>query len=46
MEVSSELHVAPALPMGKEPLVPIGWQTGWVLESVWVFRRREEPCTT
>jgi len=35
MDVSSQLHSPAALLPGKEPLVPIGWEAGWVLESVW-----------
>jgi hypothetical protein len=28
MEVSCQLHAPAALPPGKEPLVPIGWEAG------------------
>jgi hypothetical protein len=29
MEVSGQLHVPAALPPGKEPPVPIGYEGGW-----------------
>jgi hypothetical protein len=29
MEVSGQLHALAALPPGKEPLLPIGWEAGW-----------------
>jgi hypothetical protein len=28
MEVSGQLHASVALPLGKEPVVPIGWEAG------------------
>jgi hypothetical protein len=34
MEVSGQLHEPAALPPGKEPLVPIGWEAGWAPEPV------------
>jgi hypothetical protein len=35
MEVSGQLHVPDALPLGKEPLVPIGQEAGWAPEPFW-----------
>jgi hypothetical protein len=32
-------------PQGKDPLVPIGQESGWALEPVWKLWRRENPCT-
>jgi hypothetical protein len=32
MELSGQLHAPAALPPGKELLVPIGWEAGWVPE--------------
>jgi len=29
MELSGQFKVLVALPLGKEPLVPIGWETVW-----------------
>jgi hypothetical protein len=29
MEVSGQLHAPAALPPGKEPFVPIGYEAGW-----------------
>jgi hypothetical protein len=29
MEVGDQLHAPAALPPGKDPLVPIGWEAGW-----------------
>jgi len=37
MEVSGQLHAPTALPPGKEPLVPIGCETGWAPEPVWTW---------
>jgi hypothetical protein len=42
MEVSGQLHAPAALPPGKEPLVPIGWEAGWAPESVRTRYRREK----
>jgi hypothetical protein len=33
--LDGQLHAPVALPPGKEPLVLIGWETGWALEPVW-----------
>jgi hypothetical protein len=30
-------HSPSALPQGKEPLVPIEWEAGWVPEAVWAI---------
>jgi hypothetical protein len=32
MKVSGQLHNPTALPPGKEPLVPIGYEAGWAPE--------------
>jgi hypothetical protein len=32
MEVSGQLHASAALPPGKESLVPVGYEVGWVPE--------------
>jgi hypothetical protein len=41
MEVS-QLHAPAALPPGKEPSVPIGWEAGRTPEPVWTRWRREK----
>jgi hypothetical protein len=38
MEVSRQLHAPAALPPGKEPLVPFGWEAGWAPEPFWTRR--------
>jgi hypothetical protein len=43
MEVSGQLHAAAALPPGKEPLVTIGYEAGWVPEPFWT--RESNPRT-
>jgi hypothetical protein len=35
MEVSGQLHAPAALPSGKEPPVPIGYEAGWAPQPVW-----------
>jgi hypothetical protein len=35
MDVSGQLHVPTVLPPGKEPLVPTGYEAGWVPEPFW-----------
>jgi hypothetical protein len=35
MEVSGQLHAPAALPAGKEPLVPTGYEDGWASEPFW-----------
>jgi hypothetical protein len=42
MEVSGQLHSPAALPPGKEPLVPIGYEAGWAPEPFWTRWRREK----
>jgi hypothetical protein len=44
MEVSGQLHVPAALPLGKEPTVPTGQEAGWAPEPVWTLWRREKSC--
>jgi hypothetical protein len=41
LEVSGKLHALAALPSGKEPQVPIGYEVGWTPEAVWTIWRRE-----
>jgi hypothetical protein len=45
-EVSGQLHSPSAVPLGKEPLVPIGYEAGWTPELVWMTWRSENsfPC--
>jgi hypothetical protein len=40
MEVSGQIHTSAALPLGKEPAIPIGEEAGWDPESVWSWCRR------
>jgi hypothetical protein len=42
MVVSSQLHTPVALPSGKEPSVPVGYEAGWAPGRVWTRRRREK----
>jgi hypothetical protein len=42
MEVSGQLHAPATLPLGKQPLVPIGEETGWALDPVCVLWKREK----
>jgi hypothetical protein len=42
MEVNGQLHTPAALPSRKEPLVPIGQETGWAPEAVWELWSREK----
>jgi hypothetical protein len=42
MEVNGGVHSPAALPLGKEPLTPIGWEAGWAPEPVWTMRRKEK----
>jgi hypothetical protein len=37
MEVSGQLHTSAALLVGKEHLLPTGYETGWALEPVWTL---------
>jgi hypothetical protein len=45
MEVSCQFHAPAALPPGKEPPVPIGYEAGWAPEPVWMLWRRENFWT-
>jgi len=36
MDVGGQLHAPAALPLRKEPLISIGWETGWSPELVWM----------
>jgi len=38
MEVIGQLHALAELSLGKEPLVPNGYEAGWAPESIWM------PC--
>jgi hypothetical protein len=38
--VSGQLHALAALPPGKEPPVPIGYEVGWTPEPVWTAWNR------
>jgi len=42
MEVGGQLHAPVALPRGKEPLVPLGWEAGWAPEPFWMQWWREK----
>jgi hypothetical protein len=47
MEMSGQLHAPAALPLGKEPLVPIGQEAGWAPEPFWTRWFREKfPAPT
>jgi len=35
MEMSGHLHAPAAIPPGREPLAPIGYEAGWAPEPVW-----------
>jgi hypothetical protein len=41
LEVSGQIHAPAALPLGKEPPVPIGEEGGWATEPVWTTWRRQ-----
>jgi hypothetical protein len=41
LEVSGQLHAPAALPPGKEPRVPTGYEVGWTPEPGWKTWRRE-----
>jgi hypothetical protein len=43
MEVSGQLHAPAALPQRKEPLVPIGWETGRAVLDAAVKRKIPSP---
>jgi hypothetical protein len=42
LEVSGQFNAPIALPLGKEPQVPIGYEVGWTLELVWTTWRGEK----
>jgi len=42
MVVSGQLHAPAALPPGKKPLVPTGYEAEWIPEPVWTQWRREK----
>jgi hypothetical protein len=42
MEVSGQLHAPAALPQGKIPPVPIGYEAGWTPDPIWTRLRREK----
>jgi hypothetical protein len=46
VEMSGQLHAAVALPLRKEPPVPIGKEAGWAPEPVWTLWSREKPLTS
>jgi hypothetical protein len=41
LEVNGQLHASAALPLVKEPPLPIGLEAGWTPEPVWTTWRRE-----
>jgi hypothetical protein len=42
--MSGQLHAPAALPPGKEPPVPNGYEAGWAAEPVWNSWRGEKSC--
>jgi hypothetical protein len=42
MDVSGQLYGPAALPPRKEPLLPIGYEAGWVPEPFWMRWWREK----
>jgi len=42
MEVSGQLDAPAVLPPGKELLIPIGYETGWGPETVWMQWQRQK----
>jgi hypothetical protein len=42
MEMSGQLHAPAALSLGKDSLVPIGYEAGWVPEPFWMRWWREK----
>jgi hypothetical protein len=46
MEMSGRFYAPAPLSPGKEPAVPIGYETWWALEAVWMLWSREKsyPC--
>jgi hypothetical protein len=43
--VSGQLRSPAALPPGKEPPVPIGFEAGWAPEPVWTTWRKDKSCS-
>jgi hypothetical protein len=39
--VNGQLHATAALPLAKEPRVPVGYEDGWASDPVWTKWRRE-----
>jgi hypothetical protein len=37
MEVSGQLRASAALPTGREPPVPVGYEVVWTPETVWTL---------
>jgi hypothetical protein len=46
MEKSGQLHTVAALPLGKEPPVPISEGVGWDPELFWTLQRKEKSLAT
>jgi hypothetical protein len=46
MEVSGQFCASAALPLGKEPSVPIRSKAGWAPEPVWTLWRTPVPLLT
>jgi hypothetical protein len=44
MEVSGQFHDPAALPQGKEPPIPVGYEAGWAPEPVWTLWNTEKSC--
>jgi hypothetical protein len=44
MEVCGQFHTLTTLPPGKEPLVSVGKEAGWVPEQVLKWWRRKQSC--
>jgi hypothetical protein len=42
MKVTGQLHALVTLPLSKESLVPIEWETQWAPETVWTLWKREK----
>jgi hypothetical protein len=42
MEVGGQIHVSTTLSLGKQPLIPIGQETGFDSEQVWTLWRRQK----
>jgi hypothetical protein len=42
MGVSGQLHASADLPLGKEPIVPIGQKVFWARKQLWTLWSKEE----